>query len=334
MTQEPRLTDIHELGLIERIAGIAGKSDVIAGIGDDAAVLPGVDPHEYLLATADALVEHEHFEMGSVEPNALGRRTIAVNVSDVAAMGGRPLHALSSIAVPERLPLGWIEEVYQGMHLEADRYGVDIVGGNVARIQGPIVLDVTMLGAVDRRHVLLRSGAKVGDFLAVTGLLGGAYALRLASARSARIGQEDRDTLVRDFAVPVPPVEAAQALARSGLVHAALDLSDGLGSDIRRLGAASRVGALLYASRLPVPALVSALAETLGVAAADMAMFGGEDYQLLLALPREAVQKAASLAAPTKLTPIGDVIPPEDGYVLQTADGTRKPLPEGGWRHF
>jgi len=287
---------------------------------------------DYLLATVDMLVEDVHFRRDRPGAFEVGRRAVAVNVSDIAAMGGEPRFALTSIALPPALPLRWAEGLYRGIRHEADLLGVGVIGGNTARTSGPLTLDVTLLGRVAKPDLVRRSGARVGDVLAVTGTLGGATAARLLQERPGGAASDLEES--RRYSVPEPRVAAGRALASLHLAHAMLDISDGLASDVGHLAEASEVGAVIYEERLPISSPTRRIAQHLSDSPRDLALFGGEDYELLVALPEGAVEPARRALGQLPLTVVGHVLPQEQGVVLERGGGTREPLGAGGWRHF
>lgn len=333
MTDRTRPETLHEVGefsFIDRIASLVGAGDAVVGIGDDAAVLdqPGED---YLLATIDMLVEGVHFRfVGSEE--AIGRRAMAVNMSDIAAMGGTPRYALVSLAMPASMDVNRAEAIMRGLSAEGRQFGVQVVGGNVTRTSGPAIVDVALLGSVPKGAVLLRSTARPGDALAVTGPLGERAAARLAyEAGLPRF--QGVDTWL-DLAMPSPRVSQGKLIAGSGLAHAMMDLSDGLGSDLLRLTKASSVGAVLYSESLPISDLTRSVAAALQRSAVDLALFGGEDYELLVALPAAAVAQLQQCLDGHQLHVVGTVLPEVEGIVVERADGVQHVIGNGSWQHF
>jgi thiamine-monophosphate kinase len=325
--------DLGEFGLIDRLAGLVPGSTAVVGIGDDAAVLD-VGGADYLLATIDMLVENVHFDLQDTEPRIIGRRALAINVSDIAAMGGEPSFALISLALPPSCSARFIEDIYEGLVLEAALTTTGIVGGNVTRISGPLCIDVTVLGRVPRDEVVLRSGARPGDVLVVTGSLGAA-----AARREARVGDHTADAAMmaaadRLPAIPVPRVTVARRLASGRIARAMLDLSDGLAGDVRHLCRASNVGAVLRADRLPISATTRTIAAALGVSPVSLALSGGEDYELLIAISPHDVERAQDAAGAVPLTQIGEVVSQISGMILLTDSGEREELPPSGWTHF
>lgn len=327
--QRETVGDLGEFGLLARLRERLASPY----LGDDAAVLP-VPPGRHVLATVDVQVDGIHFLRDVMTPQQIGRRAIAVNVSDIAAMGGTPRYALLSLLLPASTETSWVEALYDGVRAETSRWDMTTAGGNLSQTGGPLAVDVTVLGDVDPALVLRRGGAIPGDVLLVTGDLGrSAAGLRLLhhggeSARRFR-------SLVESYCTPTPRVREGQVFAHTRAVHAAMDLSDGLASDIHRLAEESGVGARIDAAALPISSEVRAAAAELGIDALDLALRGGEDFELLLAAPPRAVSTltAAVAVAGTSLSYIGGVRPAADGVMLRSDDGVLRPL-TGGWDHF
>ncbi|GAC1511915.1 MAG: thiamine-phosphate kinase [Chloroflexota bacterium] len=332
MDDEEKVSDVGEFALVDRIRGIVGSDMAIVGIGDDAAVLDMEGP-DYVLASVDMLVDGVHFRLDDSDAFTVGQRSLAVNLSDIAAMGGTPTYALVSLALPPSLPATIVSRLYEGIREVASVAGVSVVGGNITRTGGPLCIDVAVLGRVARADVLRRDGAKVDDVVAVTGTLGNPAAARLTEGMADRLGTEWQE-FRREYAVPRPRLHEAQALARSHLVHAAMDISDGLAGDIPHLATAGTTGFLIDAHDLPISNQARRIAQLSGQRAVDLALGGGEDYELLVILAPEALAEAQRLVAPLPLTPIGLVTPASDGLRIAQEDGRVMKWPEGGWKHF
>lgn len=331
--EEPRLSDVGEFGLIDRIREIAGNTGSVVGIGDDAAVID-VGTDTYMLASVDMLVEDVHFLLEDVEPIELGRRSLAVNISDIAAMGGIPRFALTSVALRPEIAVSFLDDLYEGIRIEGKPFDVGLVGGNVARTAGPLTIDVTLLGEVPRDEVVLRKGAQIGDVLAVTGFLGdrgGAHVLRERLGKQTDQQFEDHR---KHHVVPKPRVAAARSLAKAHLVHAMLDISDGLASDIGHLTQSSAVGAVVFEVKLPISVTTRRIAKALDVAPSELALYAGEDFELLMALPPDSVEEAKALLGRLPLRVIGEVLFQDQGIVIERAEGVREPLEAKGWAHF
>lgn len=324
------ISSIGEFDLIEHLASLTGESRALVGIGDDAAVMDQGGP-DLLLATVDMLVDNVHFQRDQEGASFIGEWAVTVNLSDVAAMGGRPLYALVSLALPPTLPIAWLESLYEGLTSRARAHGTSVIGGNIARTDGALVIDVAVLGTVAREHVVLRSGARPGDVLAITGALGTRAARRLLRERGLRVRDSDQDWLDR-HAIPAARLESGQALARESAADAMIDVSDGLSSDLLHLCRASDVGAVLEADRLPIAPAVRRAAEALHLDPAELALNGGEDYELLVAVAPEKWRAAREATISAGLTAIGHCRPVDEG-IKMLQGGATHPLPSGGWRH-
>lgn len=337
-TEEERLLARILESLREAPAGPAGAPATIPiGPGDDAA---GIETGAgLLLLTVDAAEEGVHFDRELHPFRAVGRRAVAAAVSDLAAMGGRPLASLLSLAAPGADAEPALA-VAAAAGARAAELGAPVVGGNLSG-GAALGVHVSVVGRMSPGvRALRRSGARAGDALFVSGALGGA-ALGLEilrRRRSAASGGSDRasaaaeERLVRRHLEPEPRLRLGEAIARSGAATAALDLSDGLALDLHRLAEASGVGAVVEEARLPRPAPPpDPLPDSFPPFPAGLsaALFGGEDYELLLTGPDEDALKAA--AAPESLTRIGEITERSSGVRLRHRDGTEAPLPRRGW---
>lgn len=270
-----RLQDVGEFGLIERVeralrrAGAATGKAVVLGIGDDAAVLRARAGEDVVVST-DALVEGVHFRWEHEPAASIGRRAMAAALSDLAAMGARPLGVVIALAAPPSLELARLDGLVRGLAMAARHWEAPIVGGNVARSPG-CSLAMTALGAVRRGRALRRDAARPGDRLFVTGTLGGAA---LSVARAAHSGR-------RGGSSPQPRLAAGRALARLPGIGACIDVSDGVLADLGHVLRASQVGATLDSPRVPRPRGFAGDCEALGLDPLPFALAGGEDYELL-----------------------------------------------------
>ncbi|MFI5274425.1 MAG: thiamine-phosphate kinase [Ktedonobacterales bacterium] len=336
-----RARPIGEFELIARLtAGLPARPDVALGPGDDAALL-ALDPDSpwLLAATVDAQVEGRHFVRGVATPEDVGHKALAVNLSDLAAIGAEPLWALVSLVLPPSYDAAEIERIYAGMRALAERYGVAIAGGNVAAAAGPLVVDVTALGRVRRGAAVTRAGGHPGDALLVTGTLGAAAAGLLALVLAPQQAELAPDVLsfVRAALVaPQPRVAEGRALAAMGGVGAMLDVSDGLAADLRHLCAASGVGALLDAAAIPIAPAARVVAEAYGRDALELALSGGEDYELLCAVRAEQVPAALDAVARAggMARLIGELTDTSGELRMRGADGISVPLDLRGWDHL
>jgi len=302
------IVEIGERELLRRIrVRIPQGAGVVVGAGDDAAAL---ETGPLTLLTTDSLVEGVHFRLGWSPARLLGRKALTVNLSDIAAMAGVPRYATVSLCLPGTLPIGFVDELYDGLLERAAEAGVALVGGNLSITPGPIVVDVALVGLADRP--LRRSGARAGDLVVVTGTLGAAAAgLRLLS-QGARLGTEGQLeatgiwTEASSSAVlhclraqldPAPPLAFARSLAEHELASAGMDVSDGLAGDLLELCRESDVSAWLDPQALPIDRHAAGLERAQGRDALSLALNGGEDYQQLLAIAADALEALRDVAS-------------------------------------
>jgi thiamine-monophosphate kinase len=312
---------LNEFGLIQRyFKGLTPATpDVVLGIGDDAALLTVPDGHE-LVWSIDTLVEGVHFAHGA-DPVALGHKALAVNLSDLAAMGADPHGVVLALTLPQA-DEAWCEGFAKGFGALAVASGIPLVGGDMTR--GPLAISVSVLGRVPRGRALRREGAKIGDDIAVTGPLGDA-------ALALQLGDSAPEMLRRRLEMPVPHL-AAGSLLRDW-ASAAIDVSDGLMADLQHLCTASGVGAVIRADHLPRSPAFAALEVPDALA---LQAGGGDDYVLCLALPPEAVERAqAALQAAGlgSLHVIGQVVEGDTARLVNAA-GAPVLLASAGYRHY
>ena len=339
MTGEPTVADAGERELVARIQAKAPPAPawVRVGIGDDAAVM---EPPRRLLevVTTDALLEHVHFERALVGAGDVGFKALAVNLSDLAAMGALPRAATLSLALPDALPLADFDALVEGLTGLALEQAVALVGGNITRSPGPLVVDVTAFGTVHPRRVLTRGGARPGDGLYVSGLVGGAAAglawLRRGAAASGQASPDEPvAAAIACHRRPNPRVRLGVLVGRNRAASACVDLSDGFADAVRQLAASSRAGAVVDAEAVPLhagtagawPDQADPLACALG---------GGEDYELLFAVPRRARRAFEAIARRPGLPPVsrvGEVVAGRD--VVLRRGGREEPMPTG-FVHF
>jgi thiamine-monophosphate kinase len=333
------ISDLGEFGLIERIGrGLPPPgAGVVVGIGDDVAVLR-TDGEMYLLATGDVQFEGPHFLRERITPHQLGRRAVAINLSDIAAMGGIPRYLLVSLGLPDDIEVEYVDALYEGLREEATRFWAEIVGGNMARSSSGLVVDITLLGEVEPELMLLRSGAQVGDLILVTGTLGDAAAgLAVLQRGETAHSPQHADAVKEAHLTPVPRVKEGRAIALCRAATAMIDISDGLASDLGHICERSEVGAIIRSGDLPLSDALRSVAKTLKQDPLSWSLFGGEDYELLFTVPPEKAEKLAAdlhRETNTSTTIIGEIVPKEKGMRLITREGDLVPLPPQGWDHF
>jgi thiamine-monophosphate kinase len=337
---------VHERALLAYVRSrIPAGPGVVVGVGDDAAA---VETGPLTLVTVDSLVEGVHFTRDWTPPQLLGRKALSVNLSDIGAMAGVPRHAVISLCLPVDLPLAFLDLFYDGLLERAAQANVNIVGGNLASTRGPIVIDITLLGQGET--LLRRGGAVAGDVVVITGTLGAAAAGLELLRQGARLGEDaevtatgiwtdsSKDALrhcLRAQLDPTPPVALGRALAEQEMAHAAIDISDGLSLDLARICEESGLGARISADLLPVDPAAAGLARAQGVDPLPLALNGGEDYQLALAVPRDRIEEVTELGRVFSIgiTAIGEFTAGEPVVMMEQKGETRR-LEVGGYQHF
>ena len=302
-----KLKDIGEIGLIEKLARrIKLDRSVVKGIGDDAAVIKWTS-NKYLLYTCDMLIEDVHFRLDKATPYQIGWKALARNVSDIAAMGGVPRYALVSIGLDSAMPVSFIDELYRGMAELADKFGINIVGGDTAKSKS-LVIDVSLIGEVEKKNLILRSGAKAGDLIVVTGYIGGA-------AKGKHL----------NF---MPRIMEVRSLVKDFKINSMIDISDGLVLDLWRILDASGVGGYIYKGLVPVSNQAASF---------EKAISEGEDFELVFTMSPKEVNRAFMgriLKIRTPVTLIGEVVNKRCGYKLVMDNGKKKDLKVRGYLHF
>jgi thiamine-monophosphate kinase len=336
------LDRLGEFGLIARLTnGLETRPDVLLAAGDDAAILD-TGAGDVLVATCDAQVEGVHFRQGVATCSEIGHKALAVNLSDIAAMGAEPRWALVSLLIPRELSPADLDQVYLGMRTLAGVYSVALVGGNVSSTPGPFCIDVTLLGTVGRGRAITRTGAAIGDRILVTGSLGAAAAGALWSVEVqdpvafSTLSRDTRERTRKALVAPVPQVLAGRALADAGVVSAMIDVSDGLAADLGHICRLSHVGAILEAERLPVDPAAGEVASIYGRDSLSLGLYGGEDYRLLCTVGEENVEIAlAAIAQAGEVGHvIGRIVKETEGLHLMQLGGELTPLEATGWDHL
>lgn len=331
-----------EFELIARLTrGLTVDENSIQSVGDDCAVL-NMGAATQLLATCDCQVEGVHFTLRTSSPEQIGRKALAINLSDIAAMGGIPRYALISLILPSHLPLETIDGVYAGLRAEAQRYDTIIVGGNIAGAGASkqLIIDISLLGTVERGQALLRSGAHVGDLLCVTGTLGDSAAgLYTLLHPQWPYPQDALDIVQLRHRTPEPRVQIGRILSSYGptVVTAMLDISDGLSGDLDHLCERSRVGARIELARLPLSPALQAIAQITQQDAYHWALHGGEDYELLFTVAPAYAQdviERVRLESSLAVTIIGSIEEAQAGAQLLSLDGRLERLPIKSWNHL
>jgi thiamine-monophosphate kinase len=330
------LLQIGEHALLSRIRDrVPGPpGDVLVGIGDDAAVVASVR-NEQTVVTTDALVEGVHFDRRWSTPADIGYKALAINLSDLAAMGATPRWALLSLVLPDTWSVGDVDALVDGFLALADRERISLVGGNLTSTSGPLVVNVTAIGSTRPRRVLLRSGGRAGDQVYVSGQLGAAAAgLEMLRAGAVDATDSEAAACVAHHRRPEPRVRLGRAVAQAQAARAAMDLSDGLADAARQIAIASGCGITVDASALPIAPGARRWWEAAGRDVVQAAISGGDDYELLLALPRTwngRLRGVRRHVAEPSLTRIATLT--KDPALVIERDGRREEL-VGGYEHF
>ncbi|HEU4939843.1 MAG TPA: thiamine-phosphate kinase [Vicinamibacterales bacterium] len=345
-----RVADVGERALIERIRARVPAPDtaLVVGIGDDAAVAVP-DRGALQVLTTDALVEGVHFDRRFSTPTDVGHKALAVNVSDVASMGGTPRFALLSLMLPAHTTLTEVDQLLDGLLDLAKRLHITLAGGNITRSPGPLVVDVTVAGSVRPRRILTRAGGRAGDDLYVTGRIGAAVAglewLREQCGISDDVGEEklvppprpsdgELAECVERYCRPEPRARLGAILGRTRAASACMDLSDGLADAVTQIASASHTGAEIDAALLPIHSSAQAWFNRKGADAVSAAVAGGDDYELLFAVPpkrRGRLRGVFREARGVPITRIGALT--AERSVGLTRNGRLEPLPTG-FVHF
>jgi thiamine-monophosphate kinase len=326
-----RLKDLGEFELIDLIAHHLPDSSgrLLQGIGDDCAVIDAGGDIATLV-TVDTMVEGVHFDLRTSTPEGLGAKLLAVNLSDIAAMGGGPHEAFLAISAPADSEADVIERLAGGLQANCTRFGVQLAGGDTTSTKGPLVLSLTLLGSCPRDQVVYRSGAQPGDSVFVTGTPGDSAAGLLLSQTSG-FGGSHRTQLLRRHHRPEPRIEIGRALASGNLATAMVDISDGLGADLQHVCRRSGVDMVVDPALLPISDALKAFCEDRKLNPTDFALTGGEDYELGFTAKNRDL--SLDLARECRLTYIGEVVR-GSGVVRIGSKNESEVYDKNGFDHF
>lgn len=339
------INELGEFGLIDRLTKDIPlqNASTIHGIGDDAAVLAYTSDKE-VLVTTDLLLEGIHFDVRYVPLRHLGYKAAVVNFSDIYAMMGRPRQITVGIGVSARFTVEHLDQIYSGIRLACERYGVDLVGGDTSASASGLVISITCIGEADKGKAVLRSGARPTDLVCVSGDLGAAYmGLQLLERENRVAAQAPKDHEFQpDFAgkeyilerqlKPEARRDIVDGLQKAGIRPTAMmDVSDGLSSELLHICRCSGVGCRVYEDKIPIDYQTAIMAEELNMNLVTAALNGGEDYELLFTVPLADHDKVQALPG---VSVIGYVTAPDLGAALVTRDGAELPLRAQGWNAF
>jgi thiamine-monophosphate kinase len=334
-----KVSDIGEFELIDRIRRIIDNTGrkpglLIHGIGDDAAVFTPEQGYE-MVVTCDSMVDGRHYLKEHMTPIEIGRRAMVMNISDIGAMGGIPLYALVTLGLTSSETVDEIEGIYRGFIQELEPFNASIIGGNITKTAGNTIIDITLIGKVKRGHIAMRSGAKPGDAIMVTGYPGSSgagYRLIADGAAQSLVNK----TLIDAYLRPKHRAKEGNALAVSGLITSMMDVSDGLSGDLYHICETGSVGAEVWEEMLPVSSALKEISSIYKISPADFILAPSDDYELIFtcALQNMDAMERILKEFECPVTHIGDIVPMAQGMTIINQDGKRKPLDKNGWDHF
>lgn len=340
--QETEISTLGEFGLIDRLTkDIELKNETtVKGVGDDAAVLNYGE--KQTLVTTDLLLEGINFDLTYTPLKHLGYKAAVVNFSDIYAMNGTPKQLTVSIGVSKRFTVEHIEELYAGIRLACEIYGVDLVGGDTSASVTGLIISVTCIGEGEKDNIVYRNGAKDTDLICVSGDLGSAYMGLQLLERERSVSKdsdddfhpafEGREYILERQLKPEARRDIVEALAKAGVNPTAMiDVSDGLSSDLMHICKESNVGCRIYEDRIPIDYQTAVMAEEFNMNLVTAALNGGEDYELLFTVPLTDHEKVSEMEG-VKI--IGRITKPELGYCLETRDGAEMALRAQGWQAY
>ena len=345
------IATLGEIGLIERIRALADvpvndpvlRDNLVIGISDDAAVYRPT-PGKVQLITTDALVEGVHFDLTFTSLKHLGWKAIVASLSDIAAMGGLPLFATVTLALPQKISVEMVEDFYEGARSACRKYSCLIVGGDTTASMAAMMVSVAMTGEAAEERIVFRGGAKVGDLIGVTGHLGASAAglkvlqrekqqyLNASDPLSFQPNLEIYKDAIEKHLMPKPRLDISRMFAGQVQVHSGIDISDGLASEVHRICRESKVGAKVYERNIPVKTVTEIVAKEFSENPTDYALYGGEEYELLFTLTDEEYKKLDRLT--NDVSVVGRIVDKNEGIVLIGENGKAQALRFGGWDHF
>ncbi|MDP7116306.1 MAG: thiamine-phosphate kinase [Candidatus Woesearchaeota archaeon] len=305
-----------EFALIKRIAQKVRDKNVKVGIGDDCAVLSVGG--KLLVITTDTLVENDHFSLKWFNPEQIGMKAVEINASDVGSMGGKPKYALVSLVLTNDTKVEFIDDLYKGMRASGRKHGIEIIGGNITHGR-ELVIDICMIGEVAKKDLKLRSSAKVGDYILVSGPLGGST----AGLKLFLKGIGGHSAVKKKHVLPKANYSKVKGFLSK--INAMIDVSDGLGSEVTRICEQSKVGAVIFKDNVPISDEVKGAAHVLGHDALDYALFGGEDFELVYTVSEKNLSKVKGYL-------VGQITKKKGVRVF--SNGKEKKLSGHGYDHF
>ncbi len=330
-----QLKKVGEFGLIDLIKKRVHSRNkkILVGIGDDASIVRP-SPGKVLILTTDTLLEKIHFDLDYFTFRRLGHRALAANLSDIAAMGGLPITALVTLGLPDYVTVENVLQLYSGMNFLAKKFNCPVSGGDIISSPKGLLISITVLGEVERKLLTLRSKAKAGDLICVTGELGEAQA-GLELLQKVKKNKKIRFSkgLVQKHLTPKPKIWEAREIVKKLNPTSMIDISDGLASEVGQIAKESKLGAVIYETEIPISSKAKQIGKILNKNASNWALYGGEEYELLFTIPKHKVKKLIELSKKIKLTLVGEITR-DKGLFLVRPEGRKEKVKKGGFSHF
>ena len=334
------LKNIGEFGLITRITKNFNHQlgNTVLPLGDDCAVYSGV-ASKYQLVSTDALVENIHFKFSTISPEQLGQKAIAVNISDIAAMGGTPTRVLITLGISKKVSTSFINKLYNGIHKTCDLYDIELFGGDTVSSPKSFFINITIIGEAKRGKLFTRNGAKEGDLIFATGTLGdSSLGFKILSDKNWECSEKSKKYLIKKHLVPTPRLKESQLLVQyNHKITSMIDISDGLVQDLYHICKQSKTGAIIYEEKLPKSLELSKFCRENRLKPLPFILEGGEDYELLFTLPSDGVKNLYRQFKKAKalVTHIGEITESSKNISLLKKNGKRIILPQSsGFNHF
>lgn len=306
------------------------SKNIKIGIGDDCAVITGSGRN--MLFTTDILIENIHFDLKYFSPEILGEKAIAVNLSDIAAMGGAPLYILISLGIPVSTRVKFIEKLYEGFESMADKYSCSIIGGDISSSYSGLIINITIIGDVKKNAYTSRAGARIKDKIFLTGTVGDSA----AGLELLKRGKKIKNKLTEKHLSPKPRLKEGKILAEETGVSSMIDISDGLFSDLKRICEESKCGAKIYMDKIPISRSLHQWEKPINNDIFDYALYGGEDYELLFTVGEKKIKNLQKRWQKMKIpiTCIGEISSKKNSITLVYPGGKEKPIFKTGYDHF
>ncbi len=335
-----KIKSLSEFGLIDRVSKKFNHRlrNTVLPLGDDCAAYSATSSKTQLVST-DALVENIHFKLSTISPQQLGQKAIAVNISDIAAMGGIPTRVLITLGIPKKISSSFLDQLYAGIHKTCKLYNIELFGGDTVSSPKCFFINITIIGEAEQGNIFTRDGAKKGDLIFTTGTLGdSSLGLKMLSKEKWECSSNSRKHLLKKHLTPIPRIKESRLLKKFGSrVTSMIDISDGLVQDLHHICKQSKTGATIYEENLPLSPAFSKFCSDNNLSPLPYILNGGEDYELLFTLSPDGVNNLIRQfkKAEALVTQIGEITQPSKKVSLLKKNGKREMLPQSsGFNHF